>query len=212
MPTDVYLETGSKRVFACSVAFPGWCRAGKDEESALTALAAYADRYAPVAARAGVRFSRRPTFEVVERLSGSGATDFGVPDKVPALDHGPLTVRQRRRLADQMSAAWELFDDVVADAPTTLRKGPRGGGRDRDPIVGHVLGAEASYGRQVGLRLRPPERTDRPAIDANRAALVEVVTAGVPADRRWPTGYAARRIAWHVLDHAWEIQDKSEPS
>jgi hypothetical protein len=211
MPTEVYVETGTKKVFVCSVAFPGWCRSGKDEESALAALAAYADRYAPVAERAGVRFARRPTFDVVERVAGSGATDFGVPDSVPAIDHEPLTARQRRRLANLMSAAWEVFDDVAAGAPATLRKGPRGGGRDRDPVVDHVLGAEASYGRQVGLRLRPPDRTDRAAIEANRAALVEVVAAGVDAGRKWPTGYAARRIAWHVLDHAWEVEDKSEP-
>jgi hypothetical protein len=31
------------------------------------------------------------------------------------------------------------------------------------------------------------------------------------AGRRWPPRYAARRIAWHVLDHAWEIEDRSEP-
>jgi hypothetical protein len=25
----------------------------------------------------------------------------------------------------------------------------------------------------------------------------------------WPPRYAAARIAWHALDHAWEIQDRS---
>ena len=25
----------------------------------------------------------------------------------------------------------------------------------------------------------------------------------------WPPAYAARRRAWHLLDHAWEIEDKS---
>ena len=28
----------------------------------------------------------------------------------------------------------------------------------------------------------------------------------------WPARYAARRIAWHVLDHAWEIEDRSDPA
>ena len=28
-------------------------------------------------------------------------------------------------------------------------------------------------------------------------------------DWKWPPRYAARRLAWHVLDHAWEIEDKS---
>jgi hypothetical protein len=212
MPAEVYVETGSKKVFVCAVGFPGWCRSGKDENAAMAALAAYAERYSPVAERAGARFARRPSFAVVERVAGSGATDFGVPDRVPALDHEPLTARQRRRLVRLLSAAWERFDEVVGAAPATLRKGPRGGGRDRDAIVEHVLGAEASYGRSIGLRLRQPDLADRAGIEANRVAILDVITAGVAADRKWPTGYAARRIAWHVLDHAWEIEDKGEPA
>ena len=127
------------------------------------ALAAYADRFAPVAERAGVAFSttRPPRFEVVERIAGTGATDFGVPDRVPAVDHEPLDRRARRRRANVVSASWAVFDDVVAAAPPTLRKGPRGGGRDRDAIVDHVVGAEASYARQLGVKLKAPERDDR---------------------------------------------------
>jgi hypothetical protein len=34
----VYLEIGAKRVFACSVDWPGWCRSGKGEDAALGAL------------------------------------------------------------------------------------------------------------------------------------------------------------------------------
>jgi hypothetical protein len=33
----------------------------------------------------------------------------------------------------------------------------------------------------------------------------------MPGDGR-PPRYAIRRIAWHVLDHAWEIEDKSDPA
>ena len=55
-PTAVYLELGSKRVFACTLDWPGWCRSGKTEELALEALAAYADRYAEVAKEAGIAF------------------------------------------------------------------------------------------------------------------------------------------------------------
>ena len=39
---------------------------------------------------------------------------------------------------------------------------------------------------------------------------------GTPSDgerlvepKGWPQRYAAQRIAWHVLDHAWEMQDRS---
>ena len=31
------------------------------------------------------------------------------------------------------------------------------------------------------------------------------------AGRKWPARYAARRIAWHALDHAREMEDRSEP-
>jgi len=34
-PIPVYIESGAKKVFACAVDFPGWCRSGKDEASAL---------------------------------------------------------------------------------------------------------------------------------------------------------------------------------
>ena len=26
--------------------------------------------------------------------------------------------------------------------------------------------------------------------------------------RKWPPRYTIRRITWHVLDHAWEMQDR----
>jgi hypothetical protein len=49
-----------------------------------------------------------------------------------------------------------------------------------------------------------------------RAAIIDVIgkpsTGKAPVDRGWPQRYAARRIAWHALDHAWEVQDRSAPS
>ena len=51
----VYIETGNKRAFACSLEWPGLSRSGKTEEAALAALGSYVQRYAPVAARAGDR-------------------------------------------------------------------------------------------------------------------------------------------------------------
>ena len=47
-----------------------------------------------------------------------------------------------------------------------------------------------------------------------RAAMLDVLGSpsdGSPiADRRWTARYAAGRIAWHALDHAWEMEDRSE--
>jgi hypothetical protein len=215
--TDVYLESGQKRVFACAVDWPGWCRVGRNEEQALEALAAYASRYAVVAKQAGLKFlSSTADFDVVERVAGSGSTDFGVPGVVPALDLEPLTRAKAERLATLVEASWTIFDGVAAGAPAELRKGPRGGGRDRDKIVYHVIGAEAlAYAPKLGLRLSQPALDDAAALAANRAAIADALRTGAHGkrakeDRGWPTRYAAHRIAWHVLDHAWEIQDRSQ--
>lgn len=215
MTTKVYLEVGTKKVFGCALDWPGWCRSGKTEEAALEALAAYAGRYEPVAAEAGVRFpkSAGDAFDVVERIPGSATTDFGAPDKVATADRKRLTQAQAERLASLVEASWIVFDRVVATAPAELRKGPRGGGRDRDKIVDHVLGAEVSYVRTIGLRFRQPDPADAQAMHQLRTAISDTLRAArAPAldpGKGWPYRYAARRIAWHTLDHAWEIEDRS---
>lgn len=195
---DAYLEIGKKKVFACAVDWPGWCRAAKTEEGALEALATYADRYREVAGEAGVRFPARVSFDVVERVAGDATTDFGAPGTVPELDRVELTPAQGKRLAALVEAAWTCFDRAAARAPAELRKGPRGGGRDTAAIVDHVVEAERSYARSLGLRgPRPDVRAD--ILDALRRGQGD----------RWPARYGARRIAWHVLDHQWEIEDRS---
>ncbi|HXM59119.1 MAG TPA: hypothetical protein VOB72_27210 [Candidatus Dormibacteraeota bacterium] len=214
--TAVYLEIGTKRVFACAQDWPGWCRLGKTEQQALETLAAYLPRYAPVAAEAGLA-PPSDAFDVVERLDGKPAyTDFGVPSMVAAADARPVPAEQAERLAALMEAAWTVFDRVVAASPAELRKGPRGGGRDRDPMVEHVLGAEVGYGRRLGLKLRQPALGDAAAITAVRAALATAVgrpsDGGPPVPKGWPIRYAVRRIAWHVLDHAWEMEDHVQPA
>ena len=198
---DVALEIGSRKVFASALDWPGWCRSGKNEEAALEALDAYADRYAPVAEAAGLRLPARRRLAVVERIPGNGTTDFGAPDKPAAADDRPLTKAQAERHAALLEASWATLDGVVAGAPAELRKGPRGGGRDRDAVAAHVAEAEQSYARMIGLR------------KASRADIAAALRAArQPRPDRpngWPYRYAARRIAWHVLDHAWEIEDRS---
>jgi hypothetical protein len=217
MPTDVYLEVGSKRVFACALAWPGWCRAGRSEELALEALAAYVPRYRVVAERAGVRFpkSAGDRLRVVERLPGSATTDFGAPGEAAGGDQEPVSAAAAARAAKLLTASWAVFDQVAADAPAELRKGPRGGGRDRDRVVEHVLGAETSYARKLGVKHRQPAVDDAKAIAALRAAIAGALQAPSegrpPVEKGWPPRYAARRIAWHALDHAWEMQDRSGP-
>ena len=215
--TDVYVEMGSKRVFACAYDWPGWCRSGKDEKSALAALATYAPRYAPVAREARIQFKAgSEVSRVREHLRGGATTDFGAPEKVAAGDVKPLAKAEAARLASLVNAAWVIFDRVLAGAPASLRKGPRGGGRDRDKIADHVLDAEAAYVRKLGLHLTRPDRQDGAAVAAFRKEIADALrtasNGSPPVERGWPQRYAARRIAWHALDHAWEIEDRSDPA
>jgi hypothetical protein len=213
--TSVYLEAGRKRVFACAPAWPGWCRSGKSEADALAALAEYAGRYAAVPRQAGIPFvDRDPSlFTVLERLTGSaGYTDFGVPGVVATGDEEPWTGEEAERQITLLRAAWVVFDRIAAASPADLRKGPRGGGRDRDKLIDHVLGAEVAYARKLGVRHRQPAHDDPRAIAALREAIIAALraSAGEPpgAHVGWPARYAVRRIAWHVLDHAWEMEDR----
>jgi len=206
--TDVYIEEGSRRVFACSVEWPGWCRAGKNEEAALEALTTSAPRYGLIAKQAGVPFDVRAAaakFTVKERLAGSMTTDFGAPGSISEGDRKPLSKNDAERQATLLEASWKVFDRVVKKAPTTLRKGPWGGGRDRDQIAEHVTGAEDMYARKLGVRVKD-------AAERRRAILEVIRGEGGPnktAERGWPARYAARRIAWHAIDHTWEIEDRS---
>ena len=174
--TEVYVESGSKRVFACAYDWPGWCRSAKDEAGALAALGTYAPRYALVARGARIPFKPgSDAFRVREHLRGSASTDFGVPEKVAGQDSKPLAKAEAERLASLVRSAWAIFDTVLASAPASLRKGPRGGGRDRDKIADHVLAAEAAYVRKLGLRLGQPDRDDRAAVREFRKAIVDIL-------------------------------------
>jgi hypothetical protein len=113
-----------------------------------------------------------------------------------------------------MRAAWAVLDRVAKASPAELRKGPRGGGRDRDKMLDHVLGAEAAYARQVGIKHPQPQLGDTRAIKALRDELAETLRGASDGSsltpKGWPPRYAMRRIAWHVLDHAWEMQDRAD--
>lgn len=219
--SPVYIEQGARRCFAVSLDWPGLCRSGKGEEAALEALYSYLPRYSPVVERAGFEFplAMGAAWAVVGRLpTRSGGADFGVPTSVPEQDRAPWPPGEARRGAALLSASWDYFDEVVAAAPAELRKGPRGGGRDRDAIAAHVAGGEQLYGRKAGLKLPAPGQLDGAGVAANRQALLAWCqsdegpaggAAAGPSLKRWPLRYALRRLVWHVLDHAWEIEDRS---
>jgi len=222
----VYTERGVKRVFAGALDWAGWCRSARDEDGALQALADYAPRYADVVRGSGVAF-RPPTaasgLEVVERLTGDATTDFGAPSVAPAGDREPVDARQLARLRTLLEACWAALDRAaVAAEGAELQKGPRGGGRELDGILDHVAGAEGGY---LGKLAAPKPKTDgvdpREALALAHAAVLEgltrAVTEGLPAagprgGTLWLPRYFVRRTAWHALDHAWELEDRTPPA
>src|SRR6266568_1069232 len=148
-PIPVYLEVGSKRVFAGAVDWPGWCRRGRDQQDALESLVAYGQRYRQAMGSAA-RGLELPTgmegLTVVERLKGNATTDFGAPGIAPSSDATPPNPVELARLEALLKASWSAFDRAARTASSAvLRKGTRGGGRDLAAIVEHVLGADVAY-------------------------------------------------------------------
>jgi hypothetical protein len=196
----VYLEEGKNSVFAVSLDWPGWCRRAKTSDLAVTALDDYRERYAKI-----VTAPFQPgSFDVVGTLKGNATTDFGAPDARGPWDESELTVNELDRQLLVLQDCWNYFDAVVDSAPSSLRRGPRGGGRDRDKIVDHVREAERAYCSRVGFRVAPHTPWD----EQRDVVLTTLRTPTTNA--KWPTAYAIRRCAWHVVDHAWEIEDKSD--
>lgn len=215
-PLRAYLEVAGKRSIAVAIDWPGWCRSAKTAEAALETLAAYAPRYARVVKRAKISLPREQQFEVVATVRGDASTDFGVPGRLGPGDENAPAAQVRTAHLTLLRACWDELDEVAKTSPQVLRKGPRGGGRDRDKMLHHVLDAEVAYASRLGLKIPAPS-LDHKAIEANRAALLDVLgetggdTQSPDGKKRWPFAYAVRRIAWHVLDHAWEMEDRREP-
>jgi hypothetical protein len=196
----VYVEQGKNSAFAVSLEWPGWCRRAKTQDLALAALEDYRARYAKI-----VSVSFDPgTLSVVGTVAGNVTTDFGAPDARGPWDEVALTSEELSRHLSVLQDCWNYLDDVVDHAPAVLRRGPRGGGRDRDAIVDHVREAERAYCSRAGYRVAP-----RTPWDEQRDVVVTAMRA--PArNPKWTTAYAIRRCAWHIVDHAWEIEDKGE--
>ena len=199
MTTRVYFEKGKRSVFAAAVDWPGWCRHAKTEDLALEALLDYQDRYAAVLS---VPF-KPGTLVVVGSVAGNATTDFGAPAVDTPWDAEAITARDLKRQVTVLEDCWTYFDGVVDAAPATLTKGPRGGGRDRDGVVAHTREAERHYCSKLGTRVPP-----RTPWAQQRDTVTRLLLSGSP-EAKWPPRYSIRRLAWHVIDHAWEIEDKS---
>jgi hypothetical protein len=110
---EVYLEVGAKRVFACAVDWPGWCRSGGDEATALRALLDSGPRYAAVIRSARLGFeapTRLEAFRVVERLAGNATTDFGAPGVIPSADRPSASPAECVWFEKVLRAGWRALD------------------------------------------------------------------------------------------------------
>lgn len=215
----VMIEKGKKkRTVACAFDWPGWDRSAKTEEDALRVLDSYRPRYAKVAAAAGLSedFGALGELAVIERQDGIGMTDYyGLSGKpaMPELDQ--MTKAECERKIALLRASWTYFDDVAAHVSPELRKGPRGGGRERDEIVRHVNGAEiVEFAPKVGVRTPLDARLDPKELRAHRDAFAKAIRAtnalGPAAGKFWTVQFLIRRCAWHMLDHAWELEDRDQ--
>jgi len=208
----VLVETTPKKSFASALEWPGLSRAGRDEPAAIEALLAAAPRYAEVARAAGEAFETDDVVvEVEERRDGDATTAFGAPSILADADRRPTDAGEAARLAAIVEASWSTFDRIAAAAPEELRKGPRGGGRNRTRVVEHVDGGNDGYASVIGVAAA--ERGSGQALRERVLGILSQPSDGSPiAGKRWPPRYAARRIAWHALDHAWEIEDRTDPA
>lgn len=195
--------------------WPGLERGAKTADAAIETLRSYLSRYAPVAERAGMakEFGGLGEVDVIERYTGTGSTDFwGISFGFSDLDKSPISKATLERQLALMASCWAHFDEVRGRVSPEMRKGPRGGGRDRDRIVRHVFGVEQDWAKKVGVHTPGDDVVvdDAPLAtyrDAYRSALRTYGAEGKMA-RNWPVRYLIRHTAYHTMDHAWEMEDK----
>ena len=210
----VVLELGpkGKRVAVVAPDWPGLSRGAKTEEAALERLQTYLPHYAPVAKLAGMEaeFDSAAPLEIVERYPGTGSTDFwGISFAHSSFDKQPMSAAELERELKLLQACWAFFDDVRARVSPVMRKGPRGGGRDRDQIVRHAIANEFDWSPRTR---RPWEgMPGEEELRAHREKYVDAIRAfhaeGKMA-KKWPLRFLIRHTAFHTLDHAWEMEDK----
>ena len=218
MPVRTVLQRGpkGKKAVVFAVDWPGWSRGAKTPELALELLEAYRERYRPVAvaARMADAFDGAGPLDVVEDQVGVGSTDFwGISFTPSSLEHEPMDVIEFDRNIGLLRACWEFFDDVASRVSVEMRKGPRGGGRDRDEIIRHTIGTESeNFAKRLGLRVPEGDALTPSGLRDYReryvATMREYNAGEVKRMRSWNLPFLIRHSAFHTMDHAWEMEDK----
>jgi len=212
----VTLETGpkGKKVAAVAPDWPGLERGAKTGEEAIEKLRAYLPRYSRVAELASLdaEFDASEGVDVVEQYPGTGSTDFwGISFAFSSIDRQGMSADELDRELRLMQACWAFFDDVRGRVSAELRKGPRGGGRDRDRIVLHLFANEQDWAKGLGVVTPDDAMLTAEGMKAHRDAYCQAIrdyhSQGKIAGK-WPLRYLIRHTAFHTLDHAWEMEDK----
>ena len=205
-----------KKVVAFAPDWPGWSRGAKTAGDALAALESYRSRYQPIAGkvRLAKEFDTQGTLKVVEEKVGTGSTDFwGISFSPCRLETEPMDDADFTRKIKLLRSCWAYFDAVAARVSPTMAKGPRGGGRERDHIIGHTIRVESvDFAKKVGLSVSPEMDINAAELAGYRddyvAAMVAYRRGEVRPMRSWNLPFLIRHSAFHTMDHAWEMEDK----
>jgi hypothetical protein len=219
MPVRTVVERGpkGKRTVAYAIEWPGWSRGAKTAELALDTLESYRPRYRPVADLAGMggEFEAAGPLAIEEDHVGIGSTDFwGISFSPCAAERLPMSPEALDRGIVLLRACWTYFDEVATRVSPEMRKGPRGGGRDRDQIIRHTIRTESeSFAKQVGLRIPEGAALTPEGLRQHREAYEAAMRAYHAGEvkrrmRSWTLPFLIRHSAFHALDHAWEMEDK----
>jgi hypothetical protein len=218
MPVRTVVQRGpkGKKAVAFAVDWPGWSRGARTPELALELLESYRERYRPVPVAAGMadEFDAAGPLDVVQDHVGPGSTDFwGISFAPSGLEDEPMDDVELDRKVALLGACWEFFDEVGSRVSPGMRKGPRGGGRDRDEIIGHTLRVESQdFAGRLGLRVPEDAALTPKTLRDYRASYVATMRTYNAGDgkrmRSWNLPFLIRHSAFHTMDHAWEMQDK----
>jgi hypothetical protein len=218
MPVRTVVQRGpkEKKTVAFAVDWPGWSRGAKTAEQALELLESYRERYRPVAVAAGLldEFDAAGRLEVVAEEVGPGSTDFwGISFAPSGCESEPVEDSELDRKVGLLRACWEFFDEVASRVSPEMRKGPRGGGRDRDQIIGHTIRTESlDFAKRLGLRVPEDGPLTPKGLRDYRESYVATMRAYNAGEgkriRSWNLPFLIRHSAFHTMDHAWEMEDK----
>jgi hypothetical protein len=218
MPVRCVVQRGpkDKRSVAFAVDWPGWSRGAKTADEAVEVLESYRARYRPIAvgARMGKEFDGAGPLEIVAEEIGPGSTDFwGISFAPSEFETEPMDRAELDRKIRLLRSCWAYFDKVAARVSPEMRKGPRGGGRDRDTIIRHTIRVESEeFAKRIGLRIPERGALEPGALEDYRAQYVAAMRAYNAGEgkrmKSWNLPFLIRHSAYHSMDHAWEMEDK----